>query len=68
MNVKHIHAGGVVGGFSVCGAQGGTVHNDADESNCIDCITKVRDWIKPQEGHKYTAEVKRACANVGIEF
>lgn len=64
----HIHAGGMVGGFSVCGESKGTVVNDADKSDCVICITKVRDYIKKYPKSPYVDEVKRACSNVGISY
>lgn len=67
-NIRHIHSGGIVGGYSVCDKQGGTLVNDADKSDCVDCVKAVRDWIKQHPGHRYENEVKRACANVGLEF
>lgn len=67
--MKHIHAGGMLGGFSVCGCSTGEVVNDADKSDCVICILRVRDWVQTHPNHHaYVEEVKRACANVGITY
>ena len=67
--IRHISAGGMLGGNSVCGNLTGDVVMGADESNCISCILRVRDWVKTQhQHHTYTMEVKRACDNIGITF
>lgn len=69
MKKIHIHSGGLVGGYAVCGAHDGIAVDDADRANCPKCISVVRDYVKSYgPGHRYEEEVKRACKNIGIDF
>lgn len=63
----HIHAGGIVGGYSICGGKEGALVDDADKSDCVECVTKLWSRYKDMPNHKYYAEVRRAAVNLNVE-
>lgn len=67
-DIIHVHAGGMVGGLSICGNQQGFLVDDADKANCKACIQRLVDYCKKNPGYRYEDEVKRAAANVKLPF
>lgn len=45
LEIYHAHAGGIIGGFSVCGARGGIVTDRDEAITCEDCLSKIRAWL-----------------------
>lgn len=66
--MTHVHSGGMCGGNSICGEQSGNLTDDADKSDCVDCVVALRDYLRKNPEYVYADEIKRACVNLNLEL
>lgn len=64
---RHIHSGGLIGGYSVCGSARGECTDDWETIDCLECARMLANAFKLQPPNwRYRAEAQRALSKFGL--